>query len=123
MIDFAQLGARPRQLAGGAWEVDFAILLPAITFPKGYRLKVRVIHERDQYVRGIEPADFWLSWVEGSEHDRWEATVALGPGHGGHFGEPGAYLYRYQLLRGGETVTLWFADPFGRAAGIGTLSA
>jgi len=123
MIDFAQLGARPRQLAGGAWEVAFAILLPAITFPKGYRLKVRVIHERDQYVRGIEPADFWLSWVEGSEHDRWEATVALGPGHGGHFGEPGTYLYRYQLLRGEETVAQWFADPFGRAAGVGTLSA
>jgi 1,4-alpha-glucan branching enzyme len=30
---------------------------------------------------------------------------------------------RYQLLRGDYPLTFWFADPFGRAAGLGTLSA
>src|SRR5215218_1779168 len=123
MIDLGALGARARQVAPGRRESSFAILLPAITFPKGYRLKVRVIHARDQYVRGIEPKDFWLSWVQGSEHDRWEATVPLASDPDSHFGDLGTYLYRYQLLRGDETVALWFADPFGRAVGTGTVSA
>jgi 1,4-alpha-glucan branching enzyme len=123
MIDVGALGARARQDAQGEWEASFGILLPGITFPKGYRLKVRVIHERDQYVRRIEPKDFWLSWVEGSEYDRWEAAVPLTHDAGSHFGDPGRYLYRYQLLRGEDTVALWFADPFGAAAGTGTLSA
>jgi 1,4-alpha-glucan branching enzyme len=123
MIDLSALGARTRRAAEGTWEASFGILLPGISFPKGYRLKARVVHERDQYVRGIEPKDFWLSWVAGSEHDRWEATVPLADDPGSHFGDAGTYLYRYQLLRGDETVALWFADPFGGAVGTGTVSA
>ena len=123
MIDVSALVARPRRDAQGAWEVGFAILLPGITFPKGYRLKVRVIHERDQYVRAIEPKDFWLSWVAGSEHDRWEAVVPLADDAASHFGDPGTYVYRYELLRASQTVAPWFADPFGKAVATGTVSA
>jgi hypothetical protein len=32
--------------------VRFGIYLPNITFDQGYRLKVRVIHELDQFIRG-----------------------------------------------------------------------
>jgi hypothetical protein len=37
----------------------------------------------------------------------------------GHLGNPGTYVYRYQLLRatglGEEVVVRFFADPFARA--------
>lgn len=123
MIDLATLGARARQTAAGTWEATFGTLLPGITFPKGYRLKVRVIHALDQYVRGVEPKDFWMTWVPDSDNDRWEAEVELADDPGSHFGDAGTYLYRYQLLRGEQTVAQWFADPFGAAVGTGTVSA
>ena len=97
--------------------------LPAgITFPKGYRVKVRIIHELDQFAHGIEPVDVDLWWRGGTPLDLWDFTVDFAPG-AGHFGQEGTYLYRYQLLRGDQIVTTWFADPFGRANGFGGVSA
>jgi 1,4-alpha-glucan branching enzyme len=122
-INLSEVGASVTQGAGGAWTARFGVYLPGITYNKGYRVKVRVIHEDDQFVRGIEPRDFWLNWENGSALDRWEATVPLVPVAGTHFGQTGRYLYRYQLFRGDREVTFWFSDPFARASGIGTLSA
>jgi 1,4-alpha-glucan branching enzyme len=125
MFDLAEVGAHPSQQADGTWQVRFGVYMPGITFPKGYRVKVRVIHEADQFIRGIEPRDFDL-WYAPGPLDIWEATVLLDPAGnppGAHFGQEGRYLYRYQLLRGGRVVTTWFADPFGRESGLGTLSA
>ncbi len=118
IVDLAEVGAH---VAGGT--VRFGIYLPNITFPKGYRVQVRVIHERDQFVRGIEPKVFELSWRGGSQLDLWETTVALAANADGNFGSEGKYLYRFQLLRNGSVVTFWFADPFARASGTGTLSS
>ena len=123
MIELEDVGAAPQVGQSGNWTVHFGIYLPAVTFDKGYRLKVRVIHEKDQFIRGVEPRDFWMSWQAGSEFDLWEATVSLTADGEGHFGQPGRYLYRYQLLRGDRPVAFWFADPFARAVGMGTLSA
>lgn len=123
MINLTEVGAHPSQDASGNYQVRFGIYLPGITFNKGYRLKVRVIHEHDQFIRGIEPRDFYLNWHNGSPLDLWDVTVNLSPQPGSFFGQEGKYLYRYQLLRGDEEVTFWFADPFGRATGVGTLSA
>lgn len=123
MINLDEVGAHVFQGANQRWQVRFGIYLPGITFDKGYRLKVRVIHERDQLVRGIEPRDFDLFWHNGSALDLWDVTVDLDPVAGSHFGQPGKYLYRYQLLRGETVVALWFSDPFGRETGLGTLSA
>jgi 1,4-alpha-glucan branching enzyme len=123
MIELEDVGAAPQVDQSGSWTVHFGIYLPAVTFDKGYRLKVRVIHEQDQFIRGVEPRDFWMSWQAGSEFDLWEATVSLAADGEGHFGQPGRYLYRYQLLRGDRPVAFWFADPFARAVGMGTLSA
>lgn len=125
MIDLHQVGAHPARDAGGDWSVRFGIYLPGITFNKGYRLKVRVIHEADQFIRGIEPRDFWMSWQNGSALDLWTAEVPLASGTAvSHFGQPGTYLYRYQLVRtDGREITFWFSDPFARATGLGTLAA
>lgn len=123
MINLNEVGAFPQRDATGSWQVRFGIYLPEITFNKGYSLRVRIIHEQDQFVRGIEPQDFALNWINGSAHDLWQITVPLTPDAASHFGQLGTYLYRFQLLRGNREVTFWFSDPFGRAAGLGTLSA
>ncbi len=123
MIELEEVGAAPRMDQAGDWTVRFGVYLPGITFDKGYRLKVRVIHEHDQFDRGIEPGDFWMSWRAGYELDLWETTIPLVAQGQGQFGQPGRYLYRYQLLRGDRPVAFWFADPFARAVGLGTLSA
>jgi len=125
-IDLSEVGAVVTLGAGGTVSARFGLYLPGITFDDGYRLQVRVIHERDQFVREIPPVTFWLAWVKGSELDLWTTTVPLAGGPG-HFGDPGTYVYRFQLLRasadGDQVVTPQFADPFGRASGLGTLSA
>jgi 1,4-alpha-glucan branching enzyme len=123
MINLIEVGATPSRDAAGNWHVRFGIYLPAITYNKGYAVKVRVIHEEDQFIRGIEPKDIYLNWVNGSALDLWEVSAPLTPDAASHFGQSGTYLYRFQLLRGNHEVTFWFSDPFGRAAGLGTLSA
>jgi 1,4-alpha-glucan branching enzyme len=123
MIDLAEVGPRVSRDAAGNWRVKFGVYLPGITFNKGYALNVRVIHEQDQFIRGIPPKDFSLDWVNGSELDLWEISVPLTADPANHFGQTGSYLYRFQLLRGGREVTFWFSDPFARASGLGTLSA
>lgn len=123
MIDLAEVGAQTRLANDGTWQASFGVYLPNITFPKGYRLKVRIIHALDQYVHGIEPKELWMSWDAASALGLWKATVAIADDPASHFGDPGQYLYRYQLLRGDQPVTFWFADPFARAVGTGTQSA
>ncbi len=124
MISLDEVGAHPR-FAAGQWSVRFGLYLPGLTFNKGYRVKVRVIHEADQFVRGIDPREFWMTWVNGSLLDLWTAEVplTLGPPPS-HFGHEGRYVYRYQLIgTDGRPIAFWFPDPFARETGIGTLSA
>jgi 1,4-alpha-glucan branching enzyme len=122
-IHWQEVGAAPSQSASGHRLVRFGLYLPGITFNKGYRVQVRVIHERDQFVRGIEPKVFDLFWHNGSALDLWDTTVDLTAHADGNFGALGRYLYRFQLLRDGRIVTFWFSDPFGWATGRGTVSA
>lgn len=126
MIDFDVVGAHVDVGGPGPVSVTFGIYLPSITWTKGYRVKVLVIHEHDQFIRDVPPREFYLEWVEGSENDLWQTTVEL-TGGPLHFGDEGSYVYRYQLLRevaGAELVVVqWFADPFGQESGRGALSA
>lgn len=119
-----EVGARS-YMQDGTWMVDIGIYLPGIRFADGYELIVRVIHEMDQFTPGIEPEAFYLTWRGDHPYDLWETTIELAASDNpdSHFGQPGMYFYRYQLLRHQEIVTFWFADPFGRMAGPGNLSA
>jgi 1,4-alpha-glucan branching enzyme len=125
VISLGEVGAHAQQKPPEVASVRFGIYLPGLTFDKGYRLKVRVIHEADQFVRGIDPKEFWMTWIKGSPLDLWTAEIQLGPEPApGHFGQPGRYVYRYQLLRSdGRSIAFWFPDPFARETAIGTLSA
>ena len=125
MISLDEVGAHPQPPVAGLWSVTFGLYLPGLTYDKGYRLKVRVIHEADQFIRGIDPKEFWMTWIKGSPLDLWTATVPLTADPApSHFGRPGRYVYRYQLLRSdGRPIAFWFPDPFARESAIGTLSA
>ncbi|MDX0586888.1 alpha-amlyase [Sinorhizobium medicae] len=125
MISLDDVGAHPQPPAAGLWSVRFGLYLPGVTYNKDYRLKVRVTHEADQFVRGIDPQEFWMTWINGSPLDLWTATVPfVADPPPSHFGQPGRYVYRYQLLRSdGRPIAFWFPDPFARETAIGTLSA
>lgn len=123
MIDLKQVGANPQQGADGTWSVGFGLYLPEISPDKGYHLMLRVIHQQDQFIRGIEPRQFLMNWQAGAAPGLWAASIPLLGDPSSHFGQEGKYLYRYQLLRENEAVTFWFKDPFGRDSGLGTLSA
>ena len=123
MINLNEVGALPGRDVAGNWQVSVGIYLPGITASKGYQVKVRIIHEQDQFIRGIESQDSLMNWASGSALDLWQAIVPLTIDPASHFGQLGTYLYRFQLLRSNQEITFWFADPFGRAAGLGTVSA
>jgi len=111
MIVLSEVGAASQRDAAGNWSVRFGLYLPGITFNKGYAVKVRIIHEDDQFIRGIEPKDFFLNWVNGSPYDLWKISVPFVSDPTSHFGQQGIYLYRFQLLRNNREVTFWFSDP------------
>lgn len=123
MIDLNTVGAHPERDPDGRWRVRLGIHLPGITPDRDYRLRARVIHEHDQFIRSIPPRDFELTWLEGSPYDLWQVSLVLSPVPGTAFGLEGRYLYRYELLRAGRPVVFWFSDPFGRETGQGTRSA
>jgi 1,4-alpha-glucan branching enzyme len=122
MIDLSAVGAHTQQLSENHWQVRFGLYLPEIRPAKGYALKVRIIHEIDQFVRSIEPVNHDMTWLADSDHDLWQANVNITPLAGTHYGQEGRYLYRYQLLKHQHPIVTWFSDPFAREAGPGTLS-
>lgn len=123
MIDLNEVGAHPSRLPSDQWEIRFGIYLPGITSAGGYNIKVRVIHELDQFVPTIPPVDYDLNWVSGSTHDLWSFKTTIGNVPGTNYGTAGTYLYRFQLLRNNQPIVFWFTDPFARESGIGTFSA
>jgi maltooligosyltrehalose trehalohydrolase len=126
-IDLTEVGAFPALPNAAGVAVRFGIYLPAIKPEDGYEVLVRVIHKDDRFDPDIKPLDFPLIPVPGSANNLWQANVTIPPISGTNFGQPGTYLYRYQLLRatGGtkKVITLWFTDPFATATDVGELAA
>lgn len=126
MIDLNEVGAHV--IAPG--KVRFGLPLPEITAAKGYQVRVRIIHELDQFTPEIPPRDFDLAFDSAHPLALWSATIDVKNGGApGNFGNPGRYFYRYRLLRQrpGETqpsiVTSLFTDPFARNGGPARLSS
>ncbi len=104
--------------------VDFGFLLPWVSAENENRLFVKIIHERDQFLKEIPARRFPLTHSTDPEFgDFWSGTVDLGAG-GGAWGEFGRYLYRFEL----ESPLLgapldWIVDPYAREYGTGHQSA
>lgn len=130
----------------GGFATSFGIYLPNITYAEGYQVIVRIIHEMDQFNIDIPTKKFLLTFDKSDPLGLWHATINLNEYKDAKsfFGTYGTYLYSYSLLRpGGNSVTLpvynpvtrdqfnmqadvislFIADPFATATGIGKLSA
>lgn len=119
-----QLG--PHELTPGI--VDFGILLPWVSATNGNRLWVKLIHERDQFIQGIQPLAFELGHDVNAEYgDMWSGKVDFNTIRdvqpGSHFGLSGRYVYRFELHNPNVGVLDWIIDPFAREYATGKLSA
>jgi len=140
----------------GAWGdkqnskvINFGFLLPGVSAAEGYKLKVRIIHEKDQFLQDILPFNFEMQHSEDLEYgDYWSAEINIGsrdkPESYSAWGTPGKYVYRYCLERpekqdsnkqdsnkqdsnkqdsNKQNLIDWIIDPFAREFGVGKLSA
>ncbi len=129
MINLNEVGAFVSAPPGSGVNVTFGVYLPGIEQQAGYEVVVRVIHKDDRFVPDIKTMDFLLAPVADSPNNLWQAIVSIPITPGTHFGQPGTYLYRYQLLQKlpgtptSQVLVRWFTDPFARATDIGELSA
>jgi maltooligosyltrehalose trehalohydrolase len=106
--------------------VRFGILLPWIAARDGFRLTVKVIHERDQFLQRVQPVELELRHAPHERYgDYWsgELRIAGQSGAGTHWGEPGRYVYRYCLTTPTGQVLDWIVDPYAREFGVGKLAA
>ncbi|BAZ49218.1 hypothetical protein NIES4103_18290 [Nostoc sp. NIES-4103] len=123
LLPLNKLGARE---ADGT--VDFGIFLPWVSAKDGNRLKVKVIHEKDQFLQDIQPLEFELEHSIDPEYgDYWSTQININtsgkPSSKSAWGEPGTYIYRYSLQNPNKGEIDWIIDPFAREFGVGKLSA
>jgi 1,4-alpha-glucan branching enzyme len=118
-IDLDEVGAH---VAGST--VRLGVYLPGIRQEDGFDVQARIIHAADQFVPEIPSFAQPLVPVAGHPLGLWTRSVDLATAGGpGHLGQDGSYLYRYELLRNGQTVTKVFLDPFALENGPGLLAA
>jgi len=125
LLPLNRLGAR--ESAVGV--VDFGLLLPWVSAKDGNRLWVKVIHEKDQFLKEIQPVEFEMTHsLDPVYGDYWSTQITVKPADRPHlksaWGEPGRYVYRYLLKNPNAVGTIdWIIDPFAREYGVGKLSA
>jgi 1,4-alpha-glucan branching enzyme len=116
----------------GAHETDgvihFGLLLPWVSAADGNRMRVRIIHEADQFLQDIRPTEVELAHgLDPDYGDYWSGEIdiaAVPPLHpGSAWGTPGRYVYRYCLTNPASGELDWIIDPFAREFGVGKLSA
>ena len=114
----------------GAIEADgvvrFGILLPWISARDGFRLTVKVIHERDQFRQQVQPVELELQHAPHAQYgDHWSGQLRIAGERrpGSHWGEAGRYVYRYCLKTPMGAVLDWIVDPYAREFGLGKLAA
>lgn len=125
LLPMNKLGARETKPG----KLSFGLFLPWVSAGHGYRLQVKIIHEKDQFLQNIQPMVFELEHSADQEYsDFWSTEIKISshdaPCHGSAWGEDGKYVYRYCLTRpGSEEPIDWIIDPFAREYGVGKMSA
>lgn len=125
LLPLDQLG--PRELPGG--RVRFGFLLPWVSPADGNAVFVKAIHETDQFLQAVPPMRFPLEHAVHPKYgDFWHGEIPINPADrptdGAAWGNPGRYLYRFEL----ESPLLsrpldWIIDPYAREFGVGRQSA
>jgi 1,4-alpha-glucan branching enzyme len=124
LLPLEKLGARctPEGVA------DFGVFFPWVSQADGNCMKVKVIHEADQFIQDIPPKIFEMDHSVDPEYgDYWSAQIEIDSFSKPHpksaWGTAGKYVYRYFLERPYKEPIDWIIDPFAREFGIGKLSA
>lgn len=108
--------------------VTFGIWLPWVSAADGNSVTLKLIHEKDQFLQGIPPREFQLAYnMRAPYGDYWSTTVPIKgtpPAVAASaWGQPGRYLYRYQVNNPNVGSLDWITDPCAREFGPGKLSA
>ena len=123
LLPMNKLGAR--EIAPGT--IQFGVLFPWVSAQDGNRVFVKVIHEHDQFLQAIPPLAIELNHaLDPIYGDYWscQVNIAQQPGPAGSaWGQPGTYIYRYEIHNPNVGVLDWVVDPFAREFGVGKLSA
>ena len=123
LLPLEKLGAR--QSAPGVF--DFGVFLPWVSAADGNRVFVKLIHERDQFIKTVQSESFELSHsVDPKYGDYWAGQAVLAtraPAASSAWGTAGTYVYRLEIHNPNVGVIDWIADPFAREYGVGKLSA
>ncbi len=125
LLPLNKLGAR--ETSPGV--IDFGMFLPWVSASDGNRLRVKVIHEKDQFLQDIQPVEFELNHsIDPDYGDYWSVQVRINSDSRPHpesaWGTPGRYVYRYCLQSPNVPEIIdWIIDPFAREFGVGKLSA
>lgn len=124
LLPMERLG--PRVVSANS--LRFGLFLPWISAQAGYRLFIKLIHEKDQFLQEIRPASVELVHsVDDTYGDYWSTELVLDPRDRPHpsssWGLPGTYVYRFELQRKGAPPIDWIVDPYAREFGVGKLSA
>jgi maltooligosyltrehalose trehalohydrolase len=107
-------------------QVTFGFLLPWVSATNGNRLFVKLIHETDQFLQHVRSRRFELQHsIDPRYGDFWSGTISIQTdGDGSAWGQPGRYVYRYELHSPLLSAPLdWIVDPYAREYGVGQQSA
>ncbi len=101
--------------------VHVGVFFPGIAPVQGFQVKVRVIHEKDQFIQSEQPFTQDMHHSTHPEYgDYWDTTLDLAQsGQGKHWGQPGKYVYRFMVITPENETIDWIIDPFAREFGAG----
>ena len=127
LLPLNQLG--PREVSPGM--VTFGMFLPWVSAADGYRVTLKILHEKDQFLQGIRSKEFPLSQSYDPVYGIYWSTpkpIAIDPSGRTDFasawGTNGTYIYRYQIYRPNDPTPIdWVIDPYAREFGMGKMSA
>ncbi len=108
--------------------VTFGLWLPWVADNDGNSVTIKIIHERDQFLKDVLPREFPMTHsVRQPYGDFWSATVPIfgtAPATPiSEWGTAGRYVYRYQIDNPNVGRLDWILDPFAREFAVGKLSA
>jgi len=115
--------------ASSSGKVSFGLYLPWVSAHDGNRLFIKIIHEKDQFIKSVIPQRFELNHsIDHVYGDYWSMELTIEPMERyvpqSHWGDEGRYVYRFALKNPNVQDEIdWIIDPFAREFGTGKLSS